>query len=105
MPKDTDFVAFICDQLAALGDVRAKAMFGGHGIYAKSVFFAIVATGRLYFKTNDASRERYEAAGMRPFEPKPGQVMKNYYEVPVDVIEDDGALAEWAVEAIGVARS
>lgn len=105
MSKDDGFVSFVCDQLETLGDVRSKSMFGGFGLYSDSVFFAIVASGRLYFKTSAQTRARYEAAGMGPFAPKPDQVLKNYYEVPVDVLEDDGELTAWAKEAIDAARS
>ena len=105
MSKDDSFVAFVLDQLSSLGGVRSRGMFGGHGIYSGGTFFALVAVGRLYFKTNESTRRRYLDAGMAPFAPKPDQVLKNYYEVPVDVMEDDGELTEWAREAIDVAMS
>ena len=35
-------------------------MFGGYGLYAGEVFFGIVANGRLYFKTDDETRGRFE---------------------------------------------
>ena len=100
MEREDSFVDFVCDQLRALGEIRARSMFGGHGVYAGGVFFAIVAGGRLYFKTNEKTRTRYIAAGMKSFRPKPGQELKNYYEVPIDIIEDDGDLVAWAREAV-----
>ncbi|MEK6813363.1 MAG: hypothetical protein AABY65_01325 [Nitrospirota bacterium] len=33
MKKDSDFVAHVLDLLQAIGDVRSRAMFGGHGLY------------------------------------------------------------------------
>jgi len=95
MSSDASFVTYVEDQLHALGDVRSRAMFGGHGVYAGNVFFAVIASGRLYFKTDARTRARYVDAGMTHFEP-----LKNYYEVPVDVIEDDGELVVWAREAV-----
>lgn len=105
MAGDESFVEFIVEQLRALPDVRARRMFGAYGLYSKDDFFAIVDDGRLYFKTGPATIGRYVRAGMGVFEYAPGKRLKSYYEVPVDVFEDDDALAEWAREAIGVARS
>jgi DNA transformation protein len=80
-------------------------MFGGVGIYAGSVFFALIADDALYFKVDDSSRADFEARGMGPFRPygEDGEVMQ-YYEVPHDVLEDPEALRPWAEKAVVVAR-
>jgi DNA transformation protein len=102
--KDESFVAFVVEQLAGLGGVRAKRMFGGHGLYARETFFAVVDEGRLYFRVSDATRPKYEARGMGPFAPAPTMgVMRSYYEVPLDVLEDAAELARWAREACAAA--
>ena len=97
---DREFVAFIEDQLRRLPNVRSRRMFGGYGLYSGDQFFAIVYTGRLYFRTGRKNRNDYVDQGMKPFEYKPGQLLKTYYQVPVDVIEDDGLLLEWARKAV-----
>ncbi len=98
MPRDS-FVDYVLDQLHGLGAVRARAMFGGYGLYHGDAFFGIIHDGRLFFKTSDATRPEYEERGMGPFRPNPGQTLKSYYEVPVDVLEDDEELAHWALRA------
>jgi len=98
--RDASFVAFVVEQLAPLGDVRAKSMFGGYGVYARDRFFACVDDGRLYFRVDDATRPRYEERGMGPFAPMPQMVMKSYYEVPADVIEEAAELVRWARDAM-----
>lgn len=92
--------------LARLGTVLARKMFGGVGIYYNDVFFAILYRGRLYFKVDDANRPAYEAAGMGPFRPFPDKstTMRSYYEVPVAVQADAAALQAWARQAIQAAR-
>lgn len=75
-------------------------MFGGHGLYCGDSFFGIVFGGRLYFKTNRETRTKYTEAGMGYFSPRPEQALKNYREVPVDVIENDDKLVAWAREAV-----
>jgi TfoX/Sxy family transcriptional regulator of competence genes len=41
---------------------------------------------------------------MKAFQPTPDMVLKNYFEVPVDVLEDDGELEAWARRAVDVQR-
>jgi DNA transformation protein len=98
--KDDSFVEFVEDQLRGLGNITCKRMFGGYGLYSGADFFGIIASGRLYFKVNDDTKQRYIDRGMEPFRASPKQTLKTYYEVPVDVLEDDGELTAWAKEAI-----
>ena len=90
------FRDYVLDQLSELGGLRCQAMFGGHGVYRGDVFFAILFQGRLYFKTDATTREAYVERGMKPFQPGPDITLKNYYEVPPDIVEDADALVEWA---------
>src|SRR5882762_7586310 len=103
---DDSFKEFVLDQLSALPDLRAKAMFGAHGIYSGEKFFGILDEGRLFFKTDAASQADYTARGMGPFtyEMK-GQLMTMaYHEVPPDVLENAPELILWARRAIQLAE-
>ncbi|MGO9586935.1 MAG: TfoX/Sxy family protein [Limisphaerales bacterium] len=102
---DNSFKEFVLDQLSALPDVRARAMFGAHGLYQGESLFGILDEGRLFFKTDAQSHADYTARGMPPFtyESK-GRVMKmNYHEVPPDVLENAPELVAWAHRAIQIA--
>lgn len=101
--RDAGFKDFVIEQLADLGELRARAMFGGWGLYGDEVFFAIVWGGRLFFKTDEATRRDYEARGSGPFRPSPRQTLRTYYEVPADVLEDPEELQRWARGAQRVA--
>ena len=103
-PDDT-FVEYVCDQLAGLDGVNHRPMFGGYGIYCGVVFFAIVYRDRLYFKTDEATRQKFEGWGMAAFQPNAKQKLKSYYEVPVDYLEEAARLLELAEEAVDVAVS
>lgn len=91
---------FVEDQLGGLGRVEIRPMFGGAGIYKDGVFFGALHKERLYFKTDEESRAAYISRGMGPFRPTPKQIIKTYYEVPVEVIEDADTLVQWAKRAI-----
>jgi len=104
MPDDS-FKEFVLDQLSALPDLRAKAMFGAHGIYSGDHFFGILDEGRLFFKTDATSQEDYTARGMGPFtyEMKGKVMAMAYHEVPPEVLEQPPELVMWARKAIGLA--
>jgi len=98
--KDDAYKTFVLDQLGQLGGVTCRAMFGGYGLYQRTVFFGIIYKGRLYFKTTSTSRAAYLKKGMKPFRPSAKQTLKTYYEVPLDIIEDQDELSAWAKKAV-----
>lgn len=106
MPDDS-FKEFVLDQLSALPDVRAKAMFGAHGLYSGNHFFAILDEGRLFFKTDANSEKDYTSRGLGPFTyTSKGKTMTmSYHEVPPDVLEQPQELAGWARKAIAIAAT
>lgn len=103
--KEDSFRDFVLDQLRPLGEVRCRAMFGGYGLYLGADFFGIIFEGRLYFKTDATTRESYRSLGMGPFAPGAAQVLKSYYEVPEEIVEDDERLADWARKAAVAGRA
>ena len=102
---DELFKEFVLDQLRALPDVRAKAMFGAHGLYQDEHFFGILDEGRLFFKTDAQSQVDYIVHGMGPFtyESKGRTLTMSYHEVPPDVLENAPELVAWAHRAIQIA--
>jgi DNA transformation protein and related proteins len=100
------FRSFVLDQLEPLGLIVAKSMFGGVGLYCDGVFFGLIALDVLYLKVDDTNRGDYEAAGSQPFRPYPDRAgTMQYYAVPVDVLESQLDLVEWARRAVHVARN
>ncbi len=99
------FLDYVRDQLAGVRDVSYRRMFGGYGLYRGAVFFGILSSGRLYFKTDEQSRIAYTERGMKAFRPNAKQTLRSYYEVPPDVLEDAELLSEWAQRSLAVAVS
>ena len=97
--KQDGFKDFVLDQLRELPGVTCRAMFGGYGLYQRETFFGIIHRGRLYFKTDRTTAPRYCNRGMKPFKPTSAQTLKNYYEVPVEVLEASDDLTAWASQA------
>jgi DNA transformation protein len=103
MPVGPGYKAFVLEQLQVVGTVTARPMFGGVGLYHDGVFFGLLHDDTTYLKVDDENRPDYEVLGMEPFRP-PGEVSKNYYQLPADVLEDREALRMWAEKAVAAAR-
>lgn len=100
------FRQFVLDQLEELGDVAARSMFGGVGLYHRGIFFGIIAGDVLYLKVDHTTRQEYERAGSRPFKPYPNRSgTMQYYAVPVGVLETPTDLVRWARQAVAVASN
>ena len=105
MTVSASFRTFIVDQLGrVVPQIRARTMFGGVGIYAGDLFFALIDNDTLYFKVDNSNRPDFTARKMEPFRPygEDGETM-GYYEVPTDLLEDPETLRPWAEKAIAVA--
>jgi DNA transformation protein and related proteins len=100
--KIDSFAEFVLEQLRAdAGEpISARRMFGSLGLYYHETFFGIISRGHLYLRTTETTRPAFEERGMGPFRPRPQQTLKNYYEVPADILEDPDALAEWVRESL-----
>jgi DNA transformation protein and related proteins len=95
----------VLDHLEELGDVTAKSMFGGVGLYHSGVFFGILARDTLFLKVDDGNRGDYERSGGKAFKPyadRPGTMQ--YYQVPLEVLESPLDLAAWARKAVAAAE-
>ena len=105
MPFSEEYLAYVMEQLEGVGNVFSKKMFGGAGLYLDGIFFALIADDILYFKVDDSNRIDFENAGMEPFKPYgPASYAMQYYEVPVEILEDKERLYLWAQRAFLVAK-
>jgi len=102
MQKDETLKDFILDQLIDLPHIVASTMFSSWGLYSDNIFFGIINNGRLYFKTNEITSQKYKDQGMKAFQPSAKQKLKNYFEVPGDIMEDSDELLKWARESISI---
>ncbi len=101
-----EFMEFVQEALAPIGQIRIRRMFGGAGVYADDVFFAILDDGQLYLKADTESQPLFEAEGLTQFTftKKDGTVEKmRYFAAPEEVFEDEDLLREWTSLALDAA--
>jgi DNA transformation protein len=106
MTVSADYLQYVLDQLAQLGDVSARRMFGGAGLYCDEFFFGMIADDTLYLRVDDSNRDDYSARGaaaFRPYVDRP-QLSMSYFEAPAEVLDDARQLIEWARRSVAVAQ-
>ena len=104
MARD-QLVEHCLELLAPLGAVRARRMFGGHGLYIDDLFMALIAGDVLYLKASEAGRLLFEAAGSRPFvyDARTGSVALSYWSAPPEAMESPALMQPWARQALQAA--
>jgi DNA transformation protein and related proteins len=97
----------IIDLFVAFGPVVVRRMFGGGGIYADGMMFAIVTDGVIYLKADSQTVPAFEKEGLRPFTYKAKgrrQISLSYWRMPDRLYDDADELARWAREALMAAK-
>lgn len=101
------YVTYLREQLAAMGDITAKRLFGGYALGRGGVTFGLVFEESLYLKVDETTRAEYEAHGSHPFTyEKNGKtiIIRNWL-VPSDILEDAEQLVVWAEKAWNAAAA
>ena len=88
------------------GSVTVKRMFGGWGIYAEGLCFAIEADGEVFLKTDALSRADFSAADSAPFTyvAKGKSRPTSYWSLPAIAHDEADELRRWARTGLEAAR-
>lgn len=107
MGVSAEYQAHVCELLSGFGPLRIRRMFGGAGIYASELFFAILVDDTIYLKADDANRPDFERLGLAPFQygrKDGGTATMGYYPPPAEALDDAEALRPWVEGALAAAR-
>jgi DNA transformation protein and related proteins len=88
------------------GAVEVKRMFGGYGIYADGLCFAIQPKGEVFLKADPLSEPIFSAAGSSPFvfEAKGKPMTTSFWRLPAAAYDDREELRRWASLGLEAAR-
>jgi DNA transformation protein len=100
------FVEHSLDLFAPLGDVTARSMFGGHGLYQDGIMFGLLDDGELFLKTDELCQPAFEAAGGKCWTyPSPkGPMQTRYFQPPAEAMDDPESMREWFDLSLAAAR-
>ncbi len=108
MTVSQDFMEFACELFSGLGPTRARRMFGGAGVYAHDVMFALIADDVIYIKAEGALAEALEAEGCEAFvfTPKSGDPAEmGYRRLPEAALDEPELASHWGRRALNLALS
>jgi DNA transformation protein len=88
------------------GAVAVKRMFGGSGIYAEELCFAIESGGEVFLKVDAQSEPSFSAAGSSPFiyNARGKPMTTSYWRLPSAAYDEPGELIRWAALGLEAAR-
>ena len=97
----SEFLQYALDLFNPLGRLTSKTLFGGNAILKNNITFAMVFDGSIYLKTNKDTVKKYLDLDSKPLSYKKNNKTINlrYYEIPIEVIDDEDQLMQWAIEA------
>jgi len=107
MVASDTFADFLREQLAPLGRLTMRRMFGKTGVFCDGVMFAMVTENTLYFRVDDQNRATFkEAASFPPlnYEKKGCTIDLSFWRVPERLFDEPDELVAWARAALAAAR-
>lgn len=107
MVASDSLAEFLQEQLAPLGRVTLRRMFGKSGVFCDGVMLGIVSDNMLYLRVDDLNRDAFaEAASTPPLNyAKKGSVIDlSYWRAPDRLFDEPDELVAWARLALAAAR-
>jgi DNA transformation protein and related proteins len=107
MVASVTFGEFLREQLAPLGRVTMRRMFGKTGVFCDGVMFGMVTEDTLYFRVDDHNRTAFSEAESFPplsYEKKGCTIDLSFWRAPERLLDEPDELVTWAREALAAAR-
>ena len=105
MQVKSNLATYVTEQLAFLGRISNRAIFGGVGIFIDERLLGIVINDRLYLHTDKSNLEDYVSRGMEQFKPYPNafDLTTDHHRVPEQIVEDAQELKRWGERSLTAA--
>ena len=107
MVASDSFAEFLREQLAPLGRVTMRRMFGKTGVFCDGVMFGMVTDNMLYLRVDDHNRAAFKEAESFPplnYEKKGATIDLSFWRAPERLFDEPDELVTWARVALAAAR-
>ena len=107
MVASDSFAEFVCEQLAPLGRVSMRRMFGKTGVFCDGLMLGMVRDDTLYFRVDEHNRAAFkEVASFPPlnYAKKGGTIDLSFWRAPERLFDDSDEFVMWARAALAAAR-
>src|SRR5712671_1485164 len=107
MVASDSFAEFLREQLAPLGRVAMRRMFGKTGVFCGGVMFGMVTDNMLYLRVDDLNRMAFKEAEASPplnYKKKGSTIDLSFWRVPERLFDEPDELVTWARAALAAAH-
>ena len=101
------FAEFLRDQLAPLGRITMRRMFGKTGVFCDGFMLGMVRDNTLYFRVDEDNRAAFKEAESFPplnYEKKGGTIDLSFWRAPERLFDEPDEFVIWARAALAAAR-
>ena len=104
MALHEEFKNFVLDQLQGIGKFETKRMFGGLALLHQGSAFAKIKHDKVWLKVDESNIIDFEKHEMQQYTyGKDNSRKLNFYETPIEIIEDRDKLKDWVKKSIEIA--
>ncbi|HEY3912829.1 MAG TPA: TfoX/Sxy family protein [Stellaceae bacterium] len=107
MVASDNFAEFLREQLAPIGRITMRRMFGKTGVFCDGLMLGMVTDNTLYFRVDDHNRATFKEAERVPslnYE-KQGRIIDlSFWRAPERLFDEPDELVTWAQAALAAAR-
>lgn len=107
MVASTEFASFLREQLAPLGYVTTRRMFGKTGVFCDGVMFGMVTENILYFRVDSENRASFKEAESFPslnYVKNGCAIDLSFWRAPDRLFDEHDELIVWARAALAAAH-
>jgi DNA transformation protein and related proteins len=107
MVASESFAEFLREQLAPLGHVTLRRMFGKTGVFCDGLMLGMVRDNTLYFRVDDGNRDIFKEAEALPplnYEKQGESIDLAFWQAPERLFDEQDEFVAWARAALAAAR-
>lgn len=107
MVASDSFAEFLREQLAPLGPITLRRMFGKTGVFCDGLMLGMVTDNMLYFRIDDGNRDAFRKAATSPplnYRKQGEMIDLSFWRAPERLFDEPDELVAWARLALEAAR-
>ena len=107
MVASDSFAGFLREQLAPLGHITMRRMFGKTGVFCNGLMLGMVRDDTLYFRVDDHNRAIFKEARSFPplnYEKGGSSIDLSFWRAPERLFDEPDEFVDWARAALTAAR-
>ena len=107
MVASDSFAEFLREQLAPLGRITMRRMFGKTGVFCDGVMFGMVTENTLYLRVDDENKETFKEAEAYPplnYAKGGSTIDLSFWRIPDRLFDEPEEFVAWARAALAAAH-